>query len=201
MVTINRRRLLATATSFAIGASLCRTGLGRWPNWTNDCHPFSPARTVVLPRRLGRRHRPARRAIEQQILELSRICDGLRCDMAMLVTNEVFKRTWGARVSPPIDPTLLPEFWATTIENVRRERADFVFMAEVYWDMEPQLQAMGFDHCPDRRGHRIPGRAAGIRDDGSGQRRRLGDGVEQAAGDRSRRGDVGAEAQRATPLA
>ena len=52
MVTINRRRLLATATSFAIGASLCRTGLARWPNSTNDGHPFSPARTVVLPRRL-----------------------------------------------------------------------------------------------------------------------------------------------------
>src|SRR5262245_24796762 len=71
MVTINRRRLLATATSFAIGASLCRTGLARWPNWANDGYPFSPARTVVLPRRLGRRHRAARRTIERRVDELA----------------------------------------------------------------------------------------------------------------------------------
>ena len=71
MVTINRRRLLATATSFAIGASLARTGLARRPSWADDGHPFSPARTLVLPRRLGRRHRSARRAIERRVEELA----------------------------------------------------------------------------------------------------------------------------------
>jgi hypothetical protein len=40
MLTINRRRLLATATSFGIGASLARTGLTRRPSWANDGHPF-----------------------------------------------------------------------------------------------------------------------------------------------------------------
>ena len=71
MLTINRRRLLATATSFAIGASLARTGLARRPSWADDGHPFSPARTVVLPRRLGRRHRAARRTIERKVDELA----------------------------------------------------------------------------------------------------------------------------------
>src|SRR6516164_9368327 len=71
MLTINRRRLLATATSFGIGASLARTGLARRPSWADDGHPFSPARTVVLPRRLGRRHRPARRTIERRVEELA----------------------------------------------------------------------------------------------------------------------------------
>ena len=75
MVTINRRRLLATATSFAIGGSLARTGLARRPIWADDGHPFSPARTVVLPRRLGRRHRAARRTIERRVEELA--ADGL----------------------------------------------------------------------------------------------------------------------------
>ena len=71
MLTINRRRLLATATSFTIGASLARTGLARRPIRADDGHPFSPTRTVVLPRRLGRRHRPARRAIERRVEELA----------------------------------------------------------------------------------------------------------------------------------
>jgi hypothetical protein len=71
MNTINRRQLLATATSFALGASLPRTGLARRPNWADDGHPFSPARTVVLPRRLGRRHAPARMAIDRKIEELA----------------------------------------------------------------------------------------------------------------------------------
>ncbi len=71
MLTINRRRLLATATSFALGASLARTGFARRPSWADDGHPFSPARTVVLPRRLGRRHLPARRAIERKVEELA----------------------------------------------------------------------------------------------------------------------------------
>ena len=71
MLTINRRRLLATATSFALGASLARTGLARRPSRADDGHPFSPARTVVLPRRLGRRHRAARRTIERKVDELA----------------------------------------------------------------------------------------------------------------------------------
>jgi hypothetical protein len=71
MLTINRRRLLATATSFAIGASLARTGLARRPSWADDGHPFSPARTVVLPHRLGRRHQPARRTIERNVEEVA----------------------------------------------------------------------------------------------------------------------------------
>ena len=27
-------------------------------------------------------------------------CDGIRCDMAMLVTNDVFLRTWRGRTGP-----------------------------------------------------------------------------------------------------
>src|SRR5262245_44828169 len=71
MLTINRRQLLATATKFAIGASLARAGLARRPSWVGGGHPFSPARTVVLPRRLGRRHRAARRTIERRVEELA----------------------------------------------------------------------------------------------------------------------------------
>ncbi|MGE5195200.1 MAG: alpha-amylase family glycosyl hydrolase [Deltaproteobacteria bacterium] len=69
-------------------------------------------------------------------------CDGVRCDMAMLVLPDVFERTWGIRSEP---------FWAKATERVRRKVPGFCFMAEVYWDMEWTLQQQGFDYAYDKR--------------------------------------------------
>ncbi|MDM0037211.1 alpha-amylase family glycosyl hydrolase [Variovorax sp. J22P271] len=69
-------------------------------------------------------------------------CDGVRCDMAMLVLPEVFERTWGIRAEP---------FWPKAIAAVRRTHPAFLFMAEVYWDMEWTLQQQGFDYTYDKR--------------------------------------------------
>ena len=43
-------------------------------------------------------------------------CDGVRCDMAMLVMNDVFARTWGEAVGP--EPAA--EYWPTLIAEVRQ---------------------------------------------------------------------------------
>ena len=79
-------------------------------------------------------------------------CDGVRCDMAMLLLPDVIARTWGDRARPaggkaPIDDP----FWPGAIEHVRRRRPDFVFMAEAYWDLEWTLQQQGFDYTYDKR--------------------------------------------------
>ncbi len=77
--------------------------------------------------------------------ELERIagqCDGVRCDMAMLVLPEVFERTWGIRADL---------FWPKATVSVRRKHANFQFMAEVYWDLEWTLQQQGFDYTYDKR--------------------------------------------------
>ena len=82
---------------------------------------------------------------EAMIGELVRIadqCDGVRCDMAMLVLPEVFERTWGQRA---------PLFWPTATQRVRERVPGFLFMAEVYWDMEWTLQQQGFDYAYDKR--------------------------------------------------
>jgi hypothetical protein len=82
---------------------------------------------------------------EAMIGELLRIagqCDGLRCDMAMLLLPEVFLRTWHLEAPP---------FWPRAISYVRRQAPEFVFMAEVYWDLEWALQQQGFDYCYDKR--------------------------------------------------
>jgi len=82
---------------------------------------------------------------EAMIAELVRIagqCDGVRCDMAMLVLPEVFQRTWGI-------PAKL--FWPEATRLVREKVPGFCFMAEVYWDMEWTMQQQGFDYAYDKR--------------------------------------------------
>jgi hypothetical protein len=77
-----------------------------------------------------------------ELLTIARLCDGVRCDMAMLVLPEIFQHTWGIPVEP---------FWEKAIAQVRSQHPNFVFMAEVYWDMEWTLQQQGFDYTYDKR--------------------------------------------------
>jgi glycosidase len=80
-----------------------------------------------------------------QMAELATVagqCDGLRCDMAMLLLPEVFQRTWGLTPAP---------FWPKAIAAVRETHRGFTFLAEAYWDLEWQLQQQGFDDCYDKR--------------------------------------------------
>jgi hypothetical protein len=82
---------------------------------------------------------------EAMIGELTRIagqCDGVRCDMAMLVLPDVFERTWGRRAPP---------FWPEATRRVRERVANFRFMAEVYWDLEWTMLQQGFDYAYDKR--------------------------------------------------
>lgn len=76
---------------------------------------------------------------------IAQYCDGVRCDMAMLVTNEIFQRTWGNFLKAW--PTPQPEFWQEAIAAV----PDLVWLAEVYWDMEWQMQELGFKFTYDKR--------------------------------------------------
>ena len=83
----------------------------------------------------------------EMLIGVGEQCDGLRCDMAMLMTNEVFGRTWGERAGSGPEA----DFWPTVIGRVKAAHPDFLFMAEAYWDMEWMLQQQGFDLCYDKR--------------------------------------------------
>jgi glycosidase len=100
---------------------------------------------------LNYRHPGLREAMAQELLKLAGIADGVRCDMAMLILPEVFQRTWGERSLPtdgsaPVDES----FWPETIGRVKAKNPAFIFMAEVYWDMEWTLMQQGFDYCYDK---------------------------------------------------
>ena len=77
-----------------------------------------------------------------ELLKIAGQCDGVRCDMAMLVLPEVFERTWGRRAPP---------FWPEAIRRVRERTPGFRFMAEVYWDLEWTMLDQGFDYAYDKR--------------------------------------------------
>jgi hypothetical protein len=95
--------------------------------------------------------RPAvRLAMTRELERITRRCDAVRCDMAMLVLPEIFERTWG-RLDPPPEPSAASSFWPAAIAAVKKERPDFVFMAETYWDLEWTLQQEGFDFTYDKR--------------------------------------------------
>ncbi len=81
-------------------------------------------------------------AMAKELVKISKKCDGVRCDMAMLILPEVFEKTWGRKALP---------FWPEVIKTIREKLPDFCFMAEVYWDMEWTMQQLGFDYAYDKR--------------------------------------------------
>jgi hypothetical protein len=86
-----------------------------------------------------------------QLLErIAGMCDGVRCDMAMLVLKNVFARTWGERATPEGEDHAEGEFWEEAIRAVRARQPDHLFIAEVYWNMEWDLQQLGFDYTYDK---------------------------------------------------
>ncbi len=88
-----------------------------------------------------------RAAVTETVGSIAAQCDGVRCDMAMLMMNDTFERTWGERGGTRPDA----DYWPTVIAAVKRAYPSFVFMAEAYWDLEWALQEQGFDYCYDKR--------------------------------------------------
>jgi glycosidase len=87
-----------------------------------------------------------RQAAISTIKDISEMCDGVRCDMAMLLMNDIFNENWGLKAGnvPETD------FWKEIINGVRASSPDFIFLAEVYWGREKDLIDQGFDYCYDK---------------------------------------------------
>lgn len=114
--------------------------------------PYFPGWTDTL--QLDYSNPALQEAMRGELMSVAEMCDGVRCDMAMLVHPPVFKRTWGKTAAP---------FWPTAIRRVRERHADFCFLAEVYWDLESTMLEQGFDYAYDkslydklRAGHPVP---------------------------------------------
>ena len=107
------------------------------------CHgkdPYFPPWTDTA--QLEYRNPDLQEALRDLLKHLAGICDGVRCDMAMLVLSEVFEKTWGSRPDE--------EFWPRAIFETRAANPEFLFMAEVYWGKDSELLEMGFNLTYDK---------------------------------------------------
>jgi hypothetical protein len=87
-----------------------------------------------------------RAAMIDTLIDVGRQCDGVRCDMAMLMIHEIFAKTWGERAGAA--PST--EYWMEIIAAVKAQHPHMLFIAEAYWDREWDLQQQGFDYCYDK---------------------------------------------------
>lgn len=104
-----------------------------FPGWadTAQINAFNPA---------------VRKAVINTLLDIASQCDGVRCDMAMLLLNDIFANTWNGYVGPKPEK----EYWMEIIPAIRQKYPDFLFVAEVYWNKEYDLLQQGFDFCYDK---------------------------------------------------
>jgi hypothetical protein len=107
--------------------------------------PYFPAWPDVL--QLNAFQPGLRQAVIETVSEIAGQCDGIRCDMAMLMLNNIFERTWGTRAG--VKP--VKDYWTTVIPATKAKWPEFRFIAEAYWDLEWELQQQGFDYCYDKR--------------------------------------------------
>ncbi|HXJ55827.1 MAG TPA: alpha-amylase family glycosyl hydrolase [Verrucomicrobiae bacterium] len=92
------------------------------------------------------RRADTRAAMTAELRSLTARCDGLRCDMTMLLLHDVFARTWEKH---PCAQASAGEFWAKAVAAARSP--GFTLLAEAYWDLEERLQRLGFDYVYDKR--------------------------------------------------
>ncbi len=107
-----------------------------FPPWTD---------TVQLDYRLA----TVRETMTTLLHSLAQRCDGVRCDMAMLLLNDVFSQTWAA-FPPRESQSPSEEFWSTVLSTVKQTHPNFILLAEAYWGLESRLLALGFDYTYDK---------------------------------------------------
>jgi hypothetical protein len=118
-----------------IGGNVCACGRD----------PYFPAWPDVL--QLNAFDPGLRQAAIRTVASIAEQCDGIRCDMAMLMMNPIFERTWSGRAGP----RPATEYWIDLISAVKNKYPGFLFIAEAYWDMEWELHQQGFDFCYDKK--------------------------------------------------
>jgi len=123
-------------------AAYCRTEDGEHLGCGRD--PNSPPWSDTL--QLNFANADLRRALITVLRRIATQCDGVRCDMAMLMLKDVFNGIWGKLAGE-----MTAEFWDVAIAEVKEIAPDFLFVAEAYWGTELHLQRLGFDFTYDKR--------------------------------------------------
>ena len=107
--------------------------------------PYFPAWTDTA--QVNFASRDGRDAMRDTLVRIASQCDGVRCDMAMLVLPDVFARTWEGRLGPA---PVFDSFWKEAIPAVLARHPRFLFLAEAYWGLEDRLHEEGFHFTYDK---------------------------------------------------
>jgi len=91
----------------------------------------------------------ARVALIKTLRSILDYCDGVRCDVAMLLLNDIFQRTWGHLLRKG-GWEAKEEFWSEAISEVKEAKPDVTMIAEVYWGLEDHMLNLGFDYAYDK---------------------------------------------------
>lgn len=129
------------ATSFIGGSQAypVRLCFGRDPY-------FDPWKDTV---QLDYRRRDTRTAMINELSAIAKKCDGVRCDMAMLLIDEIFAETWSG--NPCRGEQSTGEFWPEAIREAKGHHKGFLFLAEAYWEREHELVRQGFDFAYQKK--------------------------------------------------
>lgn len=117
--------------------------------FTHGRDPFFPAWTDTI--QLNYFNPETIQFMSNEVVAISDYCDGLRCDMAMLVLNNIFSNTWRGILDESVFPKPKKEFWKIAIDKVKSVKKNFIFIAEAYWNLEWELQQLGFDYTYDKK--------------------------------------------------
>lgn len=96
------------------------------------------------------------RQLTDVIVSIAARADAIRCDMAMLILNQVIERTWGDVMRAGGFSRPSKEFWEVAIAAARAQHPETLFMAEAYDynfmtpPEKPTLQRLGFDFVYDK---------------------------------------------------
>ena len=92
-----------------------------------------------------------RKLMKDNLLTVLKYADGARCDMAHLVLNDVFGKTWATELNAWGYQRPSDEFWAYAFKEVKQKYPKAILLAEVYEDWEIDLlHKLGFTYTYDK---------------------------------------------------
>eukprot|EP01114_Cavostelium_apophysatum_P001197 TRINITY_DN11013_c0_g1_i2.p1 TRINITY_DN11013_c0_g1~~TRINITY_DN11013_c0_g1_i2.p1 ORF type:complete len:504 (+),score=68.63 TRINITY_DN11013_c0_g1_i2:87-1598(+) len=86
----------------------------------------------------------------QELLQVASLADAIRCDMAYLLLNDLFGQNWQQQLQSWGWTQPTTEWWADSIQAVKQQYPDVIFLAEVYDPYQQDLQNVGFDFTYDK---------------------------------------------------
>ena len=84
-------------------------------------------------------------ALRMEMCEILRkmagLADGVRCDMAMLICEDVLEKTWGGRLAPPGQPRAQGQFWPGAIRGAKEVRYHYCIVSSIILFYLPKMRS------------------------------------------------------------